>query len=52
MDDDLYMEYAKMRLGRQAKIFWENESYAAYRRGQPITSWVDMASRLRNKYVL
>ncbi|CAA6668249.1 unnamed protein product [Spirodela intermedia] len=51
MNDDLCVEYVEMRLGEQAKIFWENESYAAHRRGQPITSWVDMASRLRNKYV-
>ncbi|CAA6657235.1 unnamed protein product [Spirodela intermedia] len=41
IDDDLCVEY----------IFWENESYAAHRQGQPITSWVDMASHLRNKYV-
>ena len=51
MDDDLCVEYVEMRLGRQAKIYWENESHAAYRRGEPITSWVGMASRLRNKYV-
>ena len=51
MDDDLCVEYTKMRLGGQAKIYWENESHAAYRRGEPITSWVGMASRLRNKYV-
>ena len=51
MDDDLCVEYAEMRLGRQAKIYWENESHAAHRRGEPITLWVGMASRLRNKYV-
>ncbi|CAA7401510.1 unnamed protein product [Spirodela intermedia] len=34
MDDDLCVEYAELRLGRQ-----------------PITPWVDMTSRLRNKYV-
>ncbi|CAA6667675.1 unnamed protein product [Spirodela intermedia] len=37
MDDDLCVEYAEMRLGGKAKIFGENESYAAYRRGQLIT---------------
>ena len=51
MDDDLCVEYAEMRLGRQAKIYWENKSHAAHRRGQPITSWTGMALRLRNKYV-
>ncbi|CAA7399127.1 unnamed protein product [Spirodela intermedia] len=57
MDDDLYVEYVEMRLDGQAKIFWENESYAAHYKDyrpherQPITSWVDMTSRLRNKYV-
>ena len=51
MDDDLCVEYAEMRLGGQAKIYWENESHAAYRQGEPITSWVGMASCLRNKYV-
>ena len=40
-----------MRLGGHAKIFWEDERHAAYRRGQPITSWTDMAQRLKNKYV-
>ena len=29
MDDDLCVEYAEMRLGRQAKICWENKSHAA-----------------------
>ena len=38
MDDDLCVEYAEMRLGGQAKKYWENESHAAYRRGGPITS--------------
>ncbi|CAA6674389.1 unnamed protein product [Spirodela intermedia] len=47
----LCVEYAEMRLGGQAKIFWENKSYAAHRRGQPIISWVDMTSHLKNKYV-
>ena len=51
MEDDLCMEYAEMRLGGQAKIFWENESYAALRRGQPIVTWTDMVQKLRNKYV-
>ena len=51
MDDDLCVEYAETRLGGHAKIFWEDERHAAYRRGQPITSWIDMAQRLRNKYV-
>ena len=51
MDDDLCVEYAEMRLGGQAKIYWENESHATYRRGEPITSWMGMTSRLRNKYV-
>ena len=40
-----------MRLGGVAKIFWENERHAAYRRGQPITSWAYMAQLLKNKYV-
>ena len=51
MDDDLCVEYVETRLGGHAKIFWEDERHAAYRRGQPITSWIDMAQRLRNKYV-
>ena len=51
MADDLCVEYAEMRLGGQVKIYWENESHEAYRRGEPITSWAGMASRLRNKYV-
>ena len=51
MDDDLCVEYTEMRFGGQTKIYWENESHAAYRRGEPITSLVGMASRLRNKYV-
>ena len=51
MDDNLHVEYAEMRLGGHAKIFWKNERHAAYRRGQPITSWTDMAQLLKNKYV-
>ena len=51
MDDDHCIEYAEMRLGGVAKIFWENERHAAYRRGQPITSWAYMAQLLKNKYV-
>ena len=51
MDTDLCVEYAKMRLGRQAKIFWENEYLAAERRGLPITTWAEMVPKLRNKYV-
>ena len=51
MDDDLCVEYTQMRVGGQAKRYWENESHAAHQRGQPITSWTSMALRLRNKYV-
>ena len=51
MNDDLCVEYAETRLGGHAKIFWEDERHAAYRRGQPITSWTDMAQRLKKKYV-
>ena len=51
MDDDLCIEYAEMRLGKHAKLFWENERYSTYRREQPITSWMDMAQPLKNKYV-
>ena len=51
MDDDLCVEYVEMRLGEQAKIYWENESHAAFRRGEPITSWASMVLLLRNKYV-
>ena len=51
MDDDLCVEYVETRLGEHAKIFWEDERHAAYRRGQPITSWIDMAQHFRNKYV-
>ena len=51
MDTDLYVEYAEMRLGGQAKIFWENEYLAAERRGLPITTWAEMVQKLRNEYV-
>ena len=51
MDTDLCVEYAEMRLGGQAKIFWENEYLAAERRGLPITTWAEMVQKLRNKYV-
>ena len=51
MDDDICVEYDETRPGRCAKIFWENKRHAAYGRGQPITSWTDMAQRLKNKYV-
>ena len=52
MDTDLCVEYAEMRLGGQAKIFWENEYLAAERRGLPITTWAEMVQKLRKKYVL
>ena len=51
MDDDLYIEYVEKRLCGHAKFFWENERHAAYPRGHPITSWTDLAQRLKNKYV-
>ena len=52
MDTDLCVEYVEMRLGGQAKIFWENEYLAAKRRGLLITTWAEMVQKLRNKYVL
>ena len=51
MDTDLCVEYAEMRLGGQAKIFWENEYLAAERRGLPITTWAEMVQKLGKKYV-
>ena len=42
IDIDICIEYAEMRLGRQAKIFCENEYFAAERRGLPITTWTEM----------
>lgn len=51
MDANLYVEYAEMRLGRQAKIFWENESIAAEQQRQPIITWREMAQKLKKKYV-
>ena len=51
MDEDLCIEYAETRRGGHAKIFWEIERHADYRRGHPITSWTDMAQCLKNKYV-
>ena len=52
MDTDLCVKYAEMRLGGQAKIFWENEYLAAERRGLLITTWAKMVQKLLNKYVL
>ena len=51
MDTEFCVEYAEMRLGRHAKIFWENEYLAAERRGLPITTWAEVVQKLRNKYV-
>ncbi|XP_078431100.1 uncharacterized protein LOC144702945 [Wolffia australiana] len=51
MDDDLCVEYAKARLGGQAKIFWKNEKEAARQRRDPPFTWAEMSRKLTDKYV-
>ena len=46
------VQFAQMRLAGQARIFWRNLQITAERRREPpVTSWEEMKSRMRRKFI-
>ena len=52
MTEKRKIQFAKSKLIRQARLYWENiERLAWHRYESPIVTWRDMKLRLREKYV-
>ncbi|XP_022876875.1 uncharacterized protein LOC111395090 [Olea europaea var. sylvestris] len=51
MPDYQRLRFAKMKLTKSAKRYWKNLTRNLEHLGQPITLWVEMKTKLKEKYV-
>ena len=52
MSEERKYKFAKMKLVRQARLYWENIELTTRRRNvEPITTWQGMKEKLRDKYL-